>query len=74
MVTLTAPTGVQTFGYLTTLTIPNQGSEVVGQAFMLGGRIETRLQPSTNGPAVPTDAFDAAYNAVVGRIGRALNN
>ncbi len=74
VVTLSAPTGVQSFGYLTTLAIPNQGSEVVGQAFMLGGRIETRLQPSTNGPAVPSEAFNPAYDAVVGRIGRALNN
>ncbi len=74
VVTLTTPTGVRSFGYLTTLTIPNQGSEVVGQAFMLGGRIETRLQPSTNGPPVPSDVFNPAYNAVVGRISRALNN
>ncbi len=74
VVTLSAPTGVQAFGYLTTLNIPNQGSEIIGQAFMLGGRIETRLQPTTNGPAVPSDAFNPAYNAVAGRISRALNN
>jgi hypothetical protein len=68
-VTLTAPTGVQSFGYLTTLTIPNQGSEVIGQAFILGGRIESVLEPTTGGAAVPTDAFTSAYNAISGRVG-----
>ena len=48
---LTAPTGVQSFGYLTTLTIPSQGSEVIGQAFMVGGRIESVLEPTTAGVA-----------------------
>ncbi len=73
VVSLSAPAGVRSFGYLTTLTLPNQGSEVIGQAFMLGGRIETRLQPSTNGSPVPSDSFNSAYNAVVGRIGQALD-
>ena len=70
-VALTAPTGVQSFGYLTTLTIPSQGSEVIGQAFMVGGRIESVLQPTTGGVAVPTPAFTSAYNAMSGRIGLA---
>lgn len=74
VVTLTAPAGVRSFGYLTTFTLPNQGTEVVGQAFMLGGRIESRLQPSTNGGPVPSADFNPAYNGMVGRIGRALNN
>jgi hypothetical protein len=73
-VTLTAPAGVRSFGYVTTFTIPNQGTQVVGQAFMLGGRIETVLQPSTNGPPVPSEAFNPAYTGVVGRIAHALNN
>jgi hypothetical protein len=68
-VPLTAPTGVQSFGYLTTLTIPNQGSEVIGQAFMVGGRIESTLEPTTGGVPVPTDAFTPAYNAISGRVG-----
>ena len=68
-VPLTAPTGVQSFGYLTTLTIPNQGTEVVGQAFMVGGRIESTLEPTTGGAPVPTDAFTPAYNAIAGRVG-----
>lgn len=68
-VPLTAPAGVQTFAYLTTLTIPNQGSEVIGQAFMIGGRVESTLEPTTGGAAVPTDAFNSAYTAVSGRVG-----
>ncbi len=68
-VPLAAPTGVQSFGYLTTLTIPNQGSEVIGQAFMVGGRIESVLEPTTGGAPVPTDAFTPAYNAISGRVG-----
>jgi len=60
---------VQSFGYLTTLTIPNQGSEVIGQAFMVGGRIESTLEPTTGGVPVPTDAFTPAYNAISGRVG-----
>ncbi len=73
-VTLTAPAGVRSYGYVTILTIPNQGSEVIGQAFMLGGRIETRLQPSTNGTAIPSVDFNPAYDGIVGRIAHALNN
>jgi len=72
-VPLSAPTGVQSFGYLTTLTIPNQGSEVVGQAFIIGGRIESTLEPTTGGPPVPTTAFTPAYNAVAGRVALAIN-
>ncbi len=68
-VPLTAPTGVQSFGYLTTLTIPNQGTEVIGQAFIVGGRIESTLEPTTGGAPVPTDAFTPAYNAIAGRVG-----
>jgi len=71
-VPLTAPTGVQSFGYLTTLTIPNQGTEVVGQAFMVGGRVESTLEPTTGGAPVPTDAFTPAYTAISGRVGLAV--
>jgi hypothetical protein len=74
VVTLTAPAGVKAFGYVTTLTIPNQANQVIGEGFMVGGRIEMRLEPTTNGPAIPSDAFNPAYTAVVGRIAGALNN
>ena len=72
-VPLSAPTGVQSFGYLTTLTIPNQGSEVIGQAFIVGGRIESTLEPTTGGVPVPSTAFTPAYNAVAGRVALAVN-
>jgi hypothetical protein len=72
-VQLPAPAGVRSFGYLTTFTIPNQGTEVVGQAFMLGGRVETLLEPSTNGPSVPSAPFAAAYDSVVGRLARSAD-
>jgi hypothetical protein len=71
-VTLAAPAGVKAFGYVTMLTIPNQANQVIGEAFMVGGRIETRLEPTTNGPAVPSTDFYPAYNAVVARIAAAV--
>jgi cytoskeletal protein RodZ len=67
-VTLSAPAGVASYGYVTTYTIPNQGTRVEGDAFIVGGRIETTLSPTTQGAAVPSDAFTMAYNAVVARV------
>ena len=72
-VPLPAPAGVQVAGFLTTLTIPNQGTEVIGQAFMIGGRIYSVLETTTGGAPVPTDAFTPAYNAVSGRVALAVN-
>ena len=72
-VPLSAPTGVESFGYLTTLTIPNQGSQVIGQAFIVGGRIESTLEPTTGGVPVPSTAFTPAYNAIAGRVALAVN-
>jgi hypothetical protein len=72
-VQLTAPAGVTSFGYLTTLTIPNQGTEVIGQAFMLGGRTESLLEPSTNGPAVPSAPFSSAYDSMTARLAQAVD-
>jgi hypothetical protein len=72
-VTLVAPAGVKSYGYVTTFAIPNQGTQVVGEGFILGGRAETRLEPTTNGPAVPTDAFTSAYNAVTQRVAMAVD-
>jgi hypothetical protein len=70
-VTLTAPTGVTSYGYVTTFTTADQGSQVVGDGFLLGGRTVTRLVPSTNGAPIPASAFTPAYNAVVARVGQA---
>ena len=67
-VTITPPTGGVAYGFITTFTVPNQGTRVVGDAYIIGGRIEATLQPSTHGPTIPSDAFDAAYNAMVARI------
>ncbi len=70
-VTLTGPAGVQTYGVVSTYTLPGTGTEVVGDAYMLGGRVVTELQPSTNGPAIPGGVFTPAYDAVVGRVAAA---
>lgn len=70
-VALTAPAGVHAYGYLSTLTVPGQGTLVQGDAFIIGGRIETTLTPTTHGSAVPSDAFSQAYNAIVGRVAAA---
>jgi hypothetical protein len=67
-VQLTAPKGGVAYGYITTFTVPTQGTRVVGDAYMVGGRIEATLQPSTHGVPVPSDAFGSAYNAMLGRI------
>lgn len=67
-VQIPAPKGGVAYGFLTTFTVPTQGTRVVGDAYVFGGRIEATLQPSTHGPAVPSDAFNAAYNGMLGRI------
>jgi hypothetical protein len=67
-VQIAAPKGGVAYGFITTFTVPTQGTRVVGDAYMFGGRIEATLQPSTHGPDVPSDAFNSAYNAMVGRI------
>src|ERR1035437_2317030 len=67
-VTITPPTGGVAYGFITPFTVPNQGTRVVGDAYIIGGRIEATLQPSPHGPTIPSDAFDAAYNAMVARI------
>ncbi len=70
-VTLTGPAGVQTYGVITTYALPGNGTQVVGDAYMLGGRVVTVLQPSTNGPAIPGEVFTPAYDAVVARVAAA---
>ena len=70
-VTLTAPAPVTSYGYLITYTIPGQGTEVVGQAFIIGGRTATVLEPSTTGSSIPSADFNPPYTAVVGRVAQA---
>jgi hypothetical protein len=67
-VTLNGPPGVRTHGMVSTYTIAGSGTEVVGDAYILGGRVVTVLQPSTNGPVIPTDVFTKAFAAVAGRV------
>ena len=70
-VTLPQPSSVQSYGVVTTYVIPGAGTEVVGEAYMLGGRLVSVLQPTTNGPAVPGDVFTQAYDAMSGRMSAA---
>ena len=72
-VQLQSPAGIRGFGYLTTLTVPNQGTQVVGEAFIVGGRMETVIEPTTNGPPVPQAPFGAAYNSVTARMALAVD-
>jgi len=72
-VTLPEPPAVQSYGVVTTYTIPGSGTEVVGDAYMLGGRSVSILQPTTNGPAVPGGVFTEAYDAVSGRVSAAAS-
>jgi hypothetical protein len=53
---------------VTTYTVPNAGTEVVGDAYLLGGRVVTVIQPSTNGAAIPASVFAPAFNAVASRV------
>lgn len=71
VVTLPAPAGVKAYGYLTNITTASGGKEVVGQAFMFGGRVTSLLEPTTEGPPVPSSAFVPAYDAMVARIATA---
>jgi hypothetical protein len=67
LVTLPEPSGVKTFGFITTVSSP-QGMQLFGQAFILGGRLVTDLMPATNGPEIPSADFTPAYDAVSGRV------
>ncbi len=70
-VTLIGPPGVESYGVVSTYTVPGTGTEVVGDAFILGGRVVTELQPSTNGPSIPGAVFVPAFDAVAGRVAAA---
>lgn len=67
-VTLGAPSGVTSVGVVTTVASPSRGTQVVGDAFILGGRVLTVLQPVTTGAAIPPSVFAPAYDAVAGRV------
>jgi hypothetical protein len=70
-VTLPAPSGTQSFGVVSTYTLPGTGTEVVGQAFILGSRVLTKITPSTAGQSIPSDVFGAAYKKVADRVAAA---
>jgi len=70
-VTLGGPAGVQAYGIVSTYALPGAGTEVVGDAYMLGGRVVSILQPSTNGPAIDSSVFTPAFDAVAGRVATA---
>ena len=72
-VTLTAPTGVTVYGYLSTVAVPGQGTSVVGNGYLVGGRVVATIDPLTNGPPVPSSAFNPAFNAMSGRIAADLH-
>ncbi len=67
-VSLPVPSGVTTFAFLTTFSAPGGGSQVLGEAFIFGGRSEVRLVPSTNGPPVPQSVFAQAYDSITSRL------
>jgi hypothetical protein len=72
-VTLTAPTGVTVYGYLSTVAVPGQGDRVVGNGYLVGGRVVATIDPLTNGPPVPSSAFDPAFGAMTERIAADLH-
>jgi hypothetical protein len=65
---LFAPTGVHSYAYTTTITLPGQGTILTDSIFMIGERTETGLTFQTAGTAVSSDAVDSAYTAMVKRI------
>jgi hypothetical protein len=65
---LFAPTGVGTYAYTTTTTLPGQGTILAEDIFMIGGHTETGLTFQTDGTSVSSDAVDSAYTAMVQRV------
>jgi len=70
-VALSAPSGVEVYGYMTTFTPANQKAEVVEDAFIVGGRTATVLQSSAAGLSIPSADFASAYGPVVRRVAAA---
>jgi hypothetical protein len=72
-VQLQGPAGVKSYGYITTVITPGQGTLMVGEAFLLGGRTETLLEPSTNGPSIPAAPFTSAYDSITARMAQSVD-
>ncbi len=72
-VTLTAPAGVTAYGYLSTVAVPGQGTRIVGNGYLVGGRVVATIDPLTNGPPVPSSAFNPAFDAMTRRIAADLH-
>jgi hypothetical protein len=72
-VTLASPQGVTTYGFVSTYSVPGSGTEVVGDAYLFGGRVVTVIQPTTDGAAIPSSVFAPAYDAVAGRVAAAAS-
>ncbi len=70
-VTLPPPAGVKSFGFITTVT-SSQGTQLYGQAFLIGGRLVTDVMPATNGPEIPSSDFASAYDAIGARMSASL--
>ncbi len=67
-VPLIVPSGVQAVAYVTTASIPGEGSVATENIFMIGGRAESNINVQTAGTSVPAAATNAAYGAMVKRI------
>jgi hypothetical protein len=70
-VSLGGPAAVKSYGVVSTYELPGAGTQVVGDAYILGGRVVTTIQPSTDGAPIPADVFAPAYEAVAGRVAAA---
>lgn len=70
-VALSAPAGVEAYCYETTFTLANREAEVVEDAFIVGGRTATVLQPSAAGLSVPSVDLTWAYDSVARRVAQA---
>ena len=62
-----------TYGVVSTYTVPGSGTEVVGDAYLFGGRVVSVIQPTTDGAAIPAGVFAPAYDAVSGRVAAAAS-
>ena len=69
-VTLVPPSGAQAYGYVTTLTVPGKGTFVLGDTYIVGGTVMSRLTPQTTGAPIPSAAFQQAFTAVAGRVAK----
>ena len=68
MVPLTAPPGVKAFGFMTTFSLADGTSAIVGDAFMVGTGVLSLLQATTDGPSLSPTYFQPAFRAVAQRV------